>query len=148
MTPHEYEMLRNLEKKNDALEAQIKQLKDEAEAWAKEELVIMDSKREHFRTMYCDNCENFKSDKCSGCFSNGYTHPSRYSPAPHFLFKEPHPKDAEIARMKNCGNCAFGWEGYEGEFTCYPKDTDINWRMCSEDKSYRHWKFGKAVNAE
>jgi hypothetical protein len=100
MTPEEYGILRNLEKKNDELEAKIKRMKDDAEAWANEQLIIMDSKREYFRTMYCDNCENYKSEKCLPCFSHGFTYPVQYSPGPHMLFRTPHPKDVEIARLE------------------------------------------------
>ena len=136
MTPQEYEILRNLEKKNAALEAQVERLKDEAEAWAKEELVIQQGKREYFRTMYCDNCENFKSDKCSTCFSHGFTYPVQYSPGPHMLFRTPHPKDAEIARLKAmiqelkcCGNCKN--DKFAGEDNCYGCSYPelLNWEL-------------------
>jgi hypothetical protein len=120
MTPQEYEILRNLEKKNAALEAQVERLKDEAEAWAKEELVIQQGKREYFRTMFCDNCENYRSDRCRTCFSHGYVSPVNFTPAKHFLFREPHPKDAQIARLramiqelKCCGNCKWDVEADE-----------------------------------
>jgi cell division protein FtsB len=100
MTPEEYGILRTLEKKNDELEAQIKRMKDDAKAWAAEQIIAMESRREYFRTMYCDNCENYKSEKCSTCFSHGFTYPVQYSPGPHMLFRTPHPKDVEIARLQ------------------------------------------------
>jgi len=100
MTPEEYGILRALEKKNDELEAKIKQMKDDAESWAAGQLIEMESRREYFRTMYCDNCENYRSEKCSTCFSHGFTYPAQYSPGPHMLFRTPHPKDVEIARLR------------------------------------------------
>ena len=99
-------------------------------------------------TEYITDCRAATSqvNVCETCFCGAHL---------HIAAKINTRKNEEIARlraqidaMKNCGNCAFGWDDYEG-FTCYPPSgTDINWRMCSEDKSYRHWKFGKAVNAE
>jgi hypothetical protein len=130
MTPQEYEILRNLEKKNDELEARIKRMKDDAESWANEQLIAMESRREYFRTIYCDNCENFKSDKCSTCFSHGFTYPVQYSPGPHILFRTPHQKDAEIARLqamvqelKCCGNCKWDIDADEAfcDGCCMPE---------------------------
>jgi hypothetical protein len=125
MTPEEYGILRNLEKKNDELEAQINRMKDEAKAWAAGQIIEMESRREYFRTMYCDNCENYKSEKCLTCFSHGFTYPVQYSPGPHMLFRTPHPKDVEIARLQAlvkklrcCENCEHRGEPNYVDYEC------------------------------